>query len=29
LTRQDLKSMSPEAIVKAKREGRLKTVLGG
>ncbi|QDH92110.1 head scaffolding protein [Streptomyces phage Dubu] len=29
LSRQDLKSMSPEAIVKAKREGRLKDVLGG
>jgi hypothetical protein len=29
LTREDLKSMSPEAIVKAKREGRLKTILSG
>lgn len=29
LSRQDLKSMSPEAIVKAKADGRLKTVLGG
>lgn len=29
LSRQDLKTMSPEAIVKAKREGRLKDLLGG
>ncbi|WP_432118477.1 hypothetical protein [Streptomyces sp. bgisy032] len=29
LTRDDLKNMSPEAIVKAKREGRLKDVLAG
>lgn len=29
LSRQDLKTMTPEAIVKAKREGRLKDLLGG
>ncbi|MFD3573852.1 hypothetical protein [Streptomyces sp. NPDC058644] len=29
LTREDLQKMSPEAIVKAKREGRLQTVLSG
>jgi hypothetical protein len=29
LTREDLKTMSPEAIVKAKRDGRLKNVLSG
>lgn len=29
LTREDLKGMSPQAIVKAKAEGRLKTLLGG
>ena len=29
LSRQDLKGMSPEAIVKAKAEGRLKDLLGG
>lgn len=29
LTREDLKTMSPDAIVKAKREGRLKAILSG
>ncbi|WP_223772942.1 hypothetical protein [Streptomyces sp. 135] len=29
LTRQELNGMSPEAIVKAKREGRLKNILSG
>jgi hypothetical protein len=29
LTRKDLDGMSPEAIVKAKREGRLKSILSG
>lgn len=29
LTRDDLKTMSPEEIVKAKEDGRLKTLLGG